>query len=235
MSATYTPQQAFDYAKRFLKGMPLEQVQTQILTDASSMMWMAAPWRWSVAALPKFALTSNTQDYTVALPADFLFIQNAYSSDETNNIPRIYHVDGFLPPGGKVGIPSRLALVSGTAGNPGTIRLSPKPTTLPATPWEIISLYKKQAPIITNKTLNTVGSLIFDDEWFHVYVSGVLYFGYLFGDDQRAGGAQIDPSSGRVQFTGQRGVFEANLMIMKQRERLGGMDTTAPETKDTGN
>lgn len=235
MSSTFTPQQAIDYTKVMLKNMPIERVAVQILNNVSSLMWMSAPWRWSIGTFPTVTLTSNTQDYTVAIPSDFLYIQNSYSTDESGNVPRIFHIDSFIPPGGKIGIPSRIALISGSPGSSGTIRVTPKPTTLPTPAWKLVTLYKKQAPVVTNKNLNTPGTLVFDDEWFPVFVSGILYYGYLFGDDQRAGGGQIDPSSNRIQFTGQRGIFEADLSLMKQRERLAGMDPVFPEKKDDGN
>lgn len=232
MAATYTPAQAFDMAKRFIKNMPLEQVQTQILSDVSAYLWMSAPWRWSIGTFPLITLASTTQDYTVILPADFLYIQDAYITDALGNVPLILHVEPQLPPGGKQGTPSRIAVVSGSPGGSGTVRLFPFPGSIPAG-WQVITRYKKQAPVIQAKNLNTAGQLVFDDEWVHVFNSGVQYYAYLFGDDQRAGSAQIDPASGKVTFSGQRGVFEANISLMKTHEKLIGTPTVFPEQKET--
>jgi hypothetical protein len=233
MSSTFTPIQAFDYAKRFIKQMPLEQVQTQILDDTQKMMWMHSPWRWTIGTFPNIVLVNDTQDYTVAVPADFLYIQESYIGDSLGSAPRLLHIEPFIVPGGKKGSPSRLALTSGTAGANGNIRFSPVPGQVPANGWTSFTLYKKQAPTVTAANANTPGLLVFDDEWYWVYVSGLLYFAYLYGDDQRAGSAQVDPSSGKVSFTGQRGTFEANLALMKQREKLPGMDSTVtPEQKE---
>lgn len=231
MASTFSAQQAADYAKRYIKNMPFEQVQVQVLDDVNKYLWMAAPWRWSMGSFPNIVLVNNTQDYTVSLPSDFLYLQHSYITDQNGNVPRILHVEPTLAPGGTIGLPSRLAVVSGTAGSTGTVRLYPQPGTLPSG-WTAVSLYKKTAPVLTSKNVNTAGALIFDDEWFHVYVSGVLYYAYLFGDDQRAGGAQIDPVSGKVTFSGQRGVWEANIALMKQREKLAGVDTSQPEQKE---
>ena len=235
MASTFTPSQAFDYAKRFIKNMPLDQVMIQVCDDVNKYMWMAAPWRWTIGAFPNIPLLNNTQDYTVTLPADFLYLETSYATDQTGGVPKIFYIESQLAPGGKLGTPSRLAVVSGTPGTSGTVRFFPQPgaNSIPAS-WTAISYYKKMAPVLTPANMNTAGVLVFDDEWFHVYVSGVLYFAYLFGDDQRAGGAQIDPSSNKVTFSGQRGVWEANIMLMRQREKLAGQTTVTPEQKEQG-
>jgi len=225
MASTFSPQYALDYAKRYIKNMPIEQVGTQVLDDTNKMMWMQSPWRWTIGAFPNIPLADSTQDYIVTLPDDFLYLQDSYISDQAGGVPRILNIESYLNPGGKLGFPSRIAVLPGTAGDPDTVRVSPQPSILPVN-LEVISLYKKQAPVITPSNQNTPGVLVFDDEWFWVYVSGVLYFAYLFGDDQRAGGAQIDPSSGKVTYNGQRGVFEANMVIMRQREKLMGVDSS---------
>ena len=230
MASTFSPGQAFDYAKRFIKNMPLEQVSVQICDDVNKYMWMAAPWRWAIGAFPNIPLANSTQDYTVTLPADFLFLETSYVTDQAGGIPKIFHVESTIAPGGLQGTPSRVAVVSGNAGGSGTVRFlpAPGPGSIP-TGWTTISYYRRMAPVITPSNFNTPGVLVFDDEWFHVYISGVLYYAYLFGDDQRAGGAQIDPSSNKVSFTGQRGVWEANIMLMKQREKLAGQTGVQPE------
>ena len=230
MASTFTAGQAFDYSKRFIKNMPLEQVQVQILDDVNKMMWMKAPWRWTINTFPTVALTNNTQDYSVAIPSDFLYLQDSYITDAKGGVPINLSIQSFLPPGGKLGVPTSCAVI-GAAGTTGTYRLFPQPGSLNPN-WEVISLYKKTAPVIQPSNINTPGVLLFDDEWFWVYVSGILYFAYLYGDDQRAGGAQL-ASNGQVQFSGQRGVFEANMQIMLQREKLMTLTTVIPEQKET--
>lgn len=239
MASTFTPVAAFDYAKRYIKGMPLEQVQVQILDDVNKIMWMHSPWRWTIGTFPNVTLLDDTQDYLVSVPADFLYIQESYVTDQAGAAPRIMHVEPYLPIGGKKGNPSRLSLVNVSTDNNnatvGTLRFSPVPGVIPVPAWTSITLYKKQAPTLIAANINTPGILVFDDEWFWVYVSGILYFAYLFGDDQRAGSAQVDPSSGKVSFSGQRGVFEANLALMKMREKLPGLDSTVQSEQKGSN
>lgn len=233
MASTYSPYQAFAYAKRYIKNMPFEQVQVQVLDDVNKYMWMSAPWRWSMGTLGPVPLVSNQQDYpAVVCPSDFLYVQDAYITDANGNIPRSLHIEPYLPSGGKLGTPTRAAFINYTLGGTGTLRLHPQPGQIPNN-WQVVARYKKIAPVITANNVGKAGTLVFDDEWFWVYVSGILYYAYLFGDDQRAGGAQIDPSSGKVQFSGQRGVWEANIAIMKQHEKLPGMSTVQPDQKET--
>lgn len=225
MAATKRPIEALDFCKRFIKNMPLEQVQTEILDQVNKMMWMAAPFRWTVGTLTAISLANNTQDYTLAPPADFLYLIHSYIADGSTT-PRILDVEPALPADVKlVGDPTRVAYVGSN-----TFRVAPKPGTGVGT-QQIISFYKKTAPSLTDSTIQNTGVLIFDDEWFWVYTSGVLWLAYLFGDDQRAGGASVDPTTGKYQFTGQRAIFEANLLIMKQREAIPVWPNKEPQSE----
>lgn len=231
MASTYTPGQAFDYVKRLIKNMPLEQVQVQILDDTNKYMWMFAPWRWSLGTVAAITLLDNTQDYTInPTPADFLYLQDAYITDSAGGVPRILYIDGYLPTGGKKGTISRCAIINPTPSGSSTFRSFPQPGVVGSNNT-VVMTYKKQAPVITSSNIGTPGVLVFDDEWFNVYISGCLYYAYLFADDQRAGGASMG-ANGQVQFTGQRAVWEANLTLMRQRERINGMTTVAEEQKE---
>lgn len=205
--------------------MPLHDVQVPILNQISTMMWMAAPWRWSIGSLPVITLASDTQDYNIALPSDFLYATDAYLADGDNQFDTLL-VEPALPTTvTMVGRPKRIS-ISGTAGGTGTLRVAAKPGTL-NTPPSIISMYKKTAPVLTAETLHTAGVLLFDDEWAWVFEEGVLWQAYQWGDDSRAGTVTVD-NQGRVQYNGQRGCFEAALVEMRRREKLPEPD---PEAK----
>lgn len=231
MAATKIPADAFNYVKRYIKNMPLDQVLPQILDSVNKHMWMSAPWRWTVGTFPNITLASSTQDYTASLPSDFLFLLDAYETDQAGNIPRVYTIEPWLNPGGLQGQPSSIAIVSGSPGGSGTVRLYPQPGSIPANVI-ILSRYKKQAPTITPSNMTTAGVLVMDDEWFDAYISGVLYYGYLFADDQRAGSAQIDSNSGKIVYSGQRGEWEANIEFMRQREKLITLHSPPEAPKD---
>lgn len=215
MASSIAPIRAFDYSKRSVKNMPLEQVQTRLLDDVAKIMWMAAPWRWTVGTLTAITLTSSTSDYTLAPPADFLYLMSAYISDGLNT-PQHLEVVPSIPSNMAIsGIPQ---FISYQGSN--TFRISPKPGTLLASPTKtLVCYYKKIAPVISASNAYTATTLVFDDEWFPVFTDGVLWKSYAWGDDQRAGTCTVD-SQGRIQFTGQRAVFEAGLAQMRQREPL---------------
>jgi hypothetical protein len=222
MASTYAPQRAFDYAKKYLKLMNLEVVAPTLLDDVNKIMWMAAPWRWTIGAMPTVSLIAAHQDYAITVPGDFLYLLNAYLSDGVT-APRPLRVEASLPTAVTlVGQPGRVAM-SGAA-----FRLSPTPGTQPGTAPTLVSLYKKIAPIITAQNMNTAGVQVFDDEWFWVFQEGVNWRAYMYGDDQRAGSAQAS-ADGKIQYTGQRAIFEGALQVMMKNEKLPLFDTSRDE------
>ena len=232
MPSTIKPIEAFDFCKRFIKNMNLDTVQARILDDVNKIMWMAAPWRWTIGALPNITLAANTQDYTIALPNDFLYALESYVTDQAGGTPRDLRIEPFIATSGIPGQPSRVAF-TGTPGTNGTARIFPKFQTLPTPTPVIISTYKKQAPSIkTVDDINNSGILVFDDEWFYVYESGVLWLAYMYADVQCAGSATFDSGKGSYVLTGQRGVFESNIQMMRDREKILGIDSrVAPDAR----
>ncbi len=232
MAALLNPRQAFDFCKRNIKNMPLEEIRPRLLDDVNKMIWMAAPWRWTVGTLTNISLVTNQQDYTLAPPNDFLYLLSSQIVDGSN-IPQHLEIVPSLP--SDVVMKGAPQFISYQGSN--TFRISPNPGTLSTatvTPptKKIVSWYKKTSPSITSKNATDAGVLVMDDEWFWVYTAGVLYVSYLYGDDQRAGSCNVD-LKGNVQFTGQRAVFEAGIATMKQREPIPDFDfRLAPEQKD---
>ncbi len=201
MASTLAPQDAFTNAKHFLKDMNLEKVAPRILDDVSKIMWMT--------------LVGATQTYTVGATTDFLYLYSAYLTDGSTT--RTLAIEPVLPAAVTIQGQVSHVSVSGTSGV--TVNVSPLPGTQPATAPKIVSLYKKMAPTITAANQATPGVQIFDDEWFWVYQEGVLWKAYMYGDDQRAGSAQIG-ANGQVSFSGQRAIFEAAMQFMKANEKL---------------
>lgn len=215
MAATKAPYDAFGYIKSFLKGMPLEQIGPEVLDEVNKIIWMAAPWRWTLGSLTAKSLVSNQQDYTITVPADFLYLWDGFISDGAN-VYRELTIEPTLPADVKVvGNVSRLAYMGSN-----TFRTFPKPGTLPNSPTQqFILRYKKTAPVITNQTQYDSGFLVMDDEWFWAFCAGVLWKAYQWGDDQRAGSITV-ASNGSVQYTGQLGIFRDALRSMAEREKL---------------
>lgn len=218
MASTLKPSDAFDFAKIYVKNTKLDDVKVRILDDVNKIMWMAAPWRWTLGSLATFNLAATTQDYTVVDPGNFLFLHSAYVHDG-NLVPRELIVEPSLPATVKyVGQPNRITIAGASGGNL-TVRVSPvAPSFSGNLVNTVISLYKKQAPSITAINAGSAGAQVFDDEWFWVYQEGVLWKSYLYADDDRAG--NITYADGKVQYTGQRASFEAGLQMMRESEKL---------------
>jgi len=233
MATIYRPIEAFDYAKTFVKNMPLEDVDARILDSAHKVMWMAAPWRWTVGAFPSVTVLANTQDYAPSLPSDFLYLLDAYivtTDSGSEQTVRGLDVEEFLHTDvGIVGNPSKVA-VTGTPGQAGVLRLQPKPGALSSGTTKLLGTYKKAATTVTRANSSTQGLLGFNDEWAWVYEEGVLYYAYKYADDPRAGDVKVDGN--RYSFSGQRAQFEAALQIMREREKMPLFSTrTAPEAQ----
>lgn len=228
MASTIPPIAAFDFSKRQIKNMPLEQINVRILDDINKLMWMAAPWRWTVGTMTPITLVTNTSDYTLTVPADFLYLIEAYIADGSST-PRHLDIMPKIPATMVVtGLPQFISYESGNLW-----RVSPKPGTLVAPTKQIVTFYKKIAPIITAANACTAGTLIFDDEHFPIYEAGVLWLSYLYADDQRAGTCNAD-SSGKMAWTGQRATFEAGLAQMRLAEPLPTFNLRmARDIKDT--
>lgn len=218
MASTYAPIDAFSQSKVFIKMMPLENVQAFILDNALKMMWMAAPWRWTLGNFPVVTLASSQTDYTVTDPADFLTLQPnaAYISAGGDDVGRDVEVVSAIHSAGKR-VSAATSQVCHPAAN--TIRISPKPGATVTSGTQLVALYKKTCPVITKATAHTPGIQVFDDEWFWVYVSAVLYQAYLYADDGRAGNVQFSGGAAPT-YSGQRGVFEANIQLMREVEPL---------------
>lgn len=214
MAATKTPQEAFNYVKSYLKSMPLSAISPEMLDQVSKRMWMAAPWRWTLGSLPATTILTNTQDYTITTPADFLYLINGFISDGAN-VYRNLIIEPQFPTDVKVvGNPSRISYEGSNV-----YRLFPKPGNVPNSPaQQMILRYKKKAPLIDSNAMTQAGSLIFDDEWFWVFCEGVLWKAFQWGDDNRAGAVTETPNG--TQYTGQAAVFQDALKFMAAHEKL---------------
>jgi len=230
LASTYTSSDAITWVKNWLKNEPIDGVdgvKYGIPDDIIKMIWMAAPWRFSVGVLPVVTLASNTQDYTVALPSDWLYPIHGYVMGGTENVVKHMFPMPVLPQTyAPTGIPGRFA-ITGTASTNGTLRIYPKLGTLSSTAHYAVVYYKKTSPKIAAANYSTAGSLIIDDEWFWVFRDGVLWKSYLWADDPRAGTVQATPD-GKIQYSGQRAVFEAGLFEMKAREPLFLLEDEKP-------
>jgi hypothetical protein len=212
----FQPIYAVDLSSEFVKSMPFDRIGTRILDTANKFLWMRAPWRWTIDTLPSVTLVSDTQTYSIALPADYLYPFDSFRTDGDDDTSPLY-IDPILPTISYKGPVQRIA-ITGTAGGTGTLTTAPTPGTVASPAPDIVTLYKKQATRITKETAHTAGILGLPDEWFWVYESAVLYFAYLYADDSRAG--EGGGGAGNFKYSGQRAILEANIMQMLEHEKL---------------
>jgi hypothetical protein len=220
--ATYTPHSAFEYCKKFISNMDLERLTPAILDDINKMFWVYAPWRWSLGLFPQITLVSNTQDYPVTLPDDFLFLYDILQLDgkTTRHLKptAIYPQTGTLR-GGAAGS-AAIMNISGT----DTLRIDPTVGSIPATAptQKLIAIYKKTSPTIDASTMYDAGALEIPDEWFWVFREGVLWKAMQWAQDPRAGDTKVQ--AGQAVHSGQRASFEAAMAYCAQQEKLYDLD-----------
>jgi len=217
MASTIAPLVAWTEGFRVIrKMMPTVDetaLQARILDDANKWFWMEDGWRWTTASLNNIALSSSTQDYAygTTLPTDYLYTHQAYLAD--GDQMRGLKIASSLPSTAVVvGRPSAICKITGD-----NFRVWPKPGVLSNTN-ALVQIYKKTAPTITSLNVNTGGTLVFDDEWFPVYLEIVIWYLMRYAYDDRAGAAQVE--DGKIVYAGQLGLIKSMIAEMRRRDTL---------------
>ena len=212
-----TPQDALNYAKRFIGRMPLDDtdIKLRILDDASAELWMAAPWPWSVSMLEVVTMTNDVQDYSLSSYTDLLCLQHV---SQTNGQEKTdLAISSILPSTSVIkGRPSQIMYIP---GSPQKLRLLPVPTGYPGGSLpNILTVYKKIAPIIDGSNIATsyLTTTGVHDAWFWVYESIVLRKAFEFSHDPRLGSIQTGPNG--TIYTGQYAVVMDGIAKMKESE-----------------
>lgn len=219
MASTLTAYAAFEYSKKFIGNMDLDRMLPRLLDDVSKMFWVYAPWRWTLSSLTPITLISNTQDYNVTLPADFLYLYDVLQLDgkTTRHIKpsAIFPSTGSSLRGGQIGS----AAIMNT-GAQYFLRVDPTPGTIPASsPAEkLVSIYKQLSPTIDLGSMYTAGALLIPDEFYWVYLEGVMWRAMQWAQDPRAGAVEV--KQGQAVYSGQRAAFEAAMQTCMQQEKL---------------
>lgn len=226
---TRKPIEALAYAKQFIKSMPLERVFLDIAQNAYNYMWFAAPWRWTVGTGMDFPLVAGQYEYIFsggsAPPADYLYLTEAKLITDANSQQLLpLEIVSYLPATSNLGTnPTKIAELPGAIpGTSVTYRVYPVKQTLQGTNTVVCS-YKRKPRLWDPKTIFTT-AVEFPDEWFYVFQELVLYYAYKFANDDRTGGATVDPDEGKIVFNGQRGLAETEILLMKSREKIPVLD-----------
>jgi hypothetical protein len=209
-----TPNEAMEYAKRFIGRMPVDdtEIKLRILDDSHRKLWTAAPWRWTVASLDQVQFVNDQQDYAVTPVSDLQCLlratvhdgQNAYELAVEPTIATTAVLKGR---------PDRVAITG------STLRFLPTPKGYTTGPT-VISLYKKIATALAaGNVANQYSALGIPDDWFWVYQEIVLLRALQFANSPRVGNVSV-ASNGTVQYSGQYAAVEAAINEMRTKEPM---------------
>ena len=209
-----------------VKSMPFTStsvgVYVEALQSASNMIWMAAPWRWTIGVFPiTSAVSAAASTVSLTNQADFLRLEKVNLNNGVNL--RELKIVNILPATpAQIQMPNFCAYVQN--GSSPYLQFETKMPT-GVNDFKAYAWYKREAPVITASTYDDAGFLEMDDEWFWVFQEAVLYYGYKFADDPRAGGAQVEETNNgpKIIYSGQRAVLQAAIEEMRQREELVSM------------
>ncbi len=207
-----------------IKRMPFTDATVGVYVDAlqsaSSMIWMAAPWRWTIGVFPNTAaVAAGASTVSLTAQSDFLRLEKVNLNNDVQ-IKELTIVNILPAAPTQVQMPNFCAY---KATGPALQFETKMPTGInnyKANVW-----YKRQAPVITADNYTTAGLLEMDDDYWWVYEECVLYWGYKYADDPRAGGAQVEEAANgpKITYSGQRAVAEAGIQYIREREELVSM------------
>lgn len=187
-------------------------------------MYTYHPWQFSlVQSIDNIPFVDGQQDYPS--PPDIYRLTQAWihvtqpgSVDQFINLDVVANLTPDLNPTG----------VYGTGGlmymrNYQLLRLTrPIQVNAGQAPQFLNIEYQPQPAKITDMGM----PLPFPDEYAQIAVEGYMYWLYKFGDDERAGTTVKQGNA--IEYTGQLGVFEAQLMQMAGAENAGEVQTIFP-------
>lgn len=202
-----------------IKSMPLDTVQLDILQDAASRIWMAAPWRWTIGTIGPLSMVTGQAFITIAYPPDFMRFEQVMIEGSQTKSP-LTIVAANVPTPGLSQLTRTVAAMPTSAPTTAAFEVNFNQSSTEA--YKFRALYKKNVTIFDTATIFT-GNLGMDDEYFWVYEEMVYYYALKYADDQRAGGASaaIGPDGrAQIQYSGQLGVAMAAIETMRLSEPM---------------
>lgn len=219
MAFTYSAQDGIDLVKKFVKDIPLTDIDAQVCDMVSSLMYVEAFWRWTLQNIPatSIPLVDGQQDYNVPTNLFRLFRARIVRTDTTPDQYQEIDVNEFYSPDLRSTSPRAITGVSHDEPL-GKFRLSQAVSIASGETYELQGDYQINPTKITDSTVSSV--LWFPDQYFPVFFEGLKWKAYEFADDSRAGNVTID-RFGHRNATGQCGKFYFALDSMKQAEDFG--------------
>lgn len=229
MATTLAPKYALEQAKRFVKKIPDADIQLVIANEINARLWNAGNFVWtlnstSVSLTPSTpSVLQQNYDLSVNLTDCARFVRGMIMTPKSGvaqvRTDQLYEVNpvSYIPNNSTTaiqGVPSQFYYIPGT---PDKIRfdvsvLFPNNSTF-------YGIYKKSITPFTPQTLNDTTNFFIPDEWYHVFMEGVLWRYFLYSNDDRAGSIKTNVQ-GNAEYGGQLAVFQEALdqMRMKQPE-----------------
>lgn len=227
MASTYTWSNLLDIVKPFIKSIPTSTLDVTVCDQLNSFVWKAFPWTWATfsltSATSQLSLIDGRQDYPIGTTTagGFYELQRVRitRTDVTPNIVREKDIVQWLAPNvEQQGGIDTIAAVATLGQNLSTqLRLDCAASVPTGTAYQIDGEYWA-LPI---KVTSTASVIIAPDQYANVYIEGLKWKYYQLGDDKRAGAMTVN-NDGRKAYTGQMGVFMAELQTMIDDEDYGG-------------
>ena len=225
MSSSYTPQDALDFAKSFVHGIPIDSIGPQAVDQANSVIWRAAFWRWTIKALTPFSLSNGVQDYSNKIPSDFYrwrllqLVRTDVSPNQFRELNQKEYIGVELSRLGSIDTITSFCNQPELSG----IRFELPPSISGTLTLQCQAQYQYEPTKIDSGQILT--AFAFPDQYFNVIADGTLWRLYALSDDPRAGTVTTD-NFGRKQYSGKLAEFMASLDNMKQAENTGYGETS---------
>lgn len=223
---TYQFQNAVTEAQELVHQIPTTVVQVYACDRVNSIIHLYWPWRWTTYAVPPMVAVNGIQDYQY-VPANFykLLAGRIVRTDVTpwqiQPIKVMGHIEGEVQRQGSINT------VQGVSYEPtvNSFRID-IPLQVTGTTSYLINLDYQARP---TKVANLTQTICPPDQYYNVFLEGILWAFYRLADDPRAGTVTIN-RAGDKQYSGQLSVFMDSLESMKRMEDSGqALDTRFPE------
>ena len=217
--SSYTWQNLLDIVKPFIKSIPTSTLDVTVCDQLNAVVWKKYYWPWAVYSLTsstaELSLVDGQQDYAIGTLTGGGFYQllraRITRTDVTPNIVRDKDIVQWLAPNleTKGSVDSVQALSTLFQNQTTKIRMDCAASVPSGTAYQIDG----EMWCLPIKVTSTSSVIVAPDQYANVFIEGLKWRYYALGDDKRAGVMQVD-SSGRKTYTGQMGVFMAELQTM---------------------
>lgn len=229
MASSYTPSDAVSQNKVFVGNLPTATTQYIACDTVNSIIWSLFPWNWTCKQLTPISLSDGVQDYAHS-QTDFYRFKNLRLVDTVSSPNDFRELNQKAHLGVELYQKGGMDSIRLFSWEPeiSKIRLERAASVPSGTSLQLQGEYQFLPTKITVSNFST--ALTLPDIYFAVFSAGVLWQLYLLNNDPRAGTVQI--VRGERVYTGQLGIFNDQLLQMKEAEDLSdGEDQTGyPES-----